>query len=82
MVKKAKFLYKHNGVLWYEYRGHDYIVNPQLWTSTAAQHRMEQSKIDAEIEKEEMIAKRDAEKEHRYEDTAEYGFEVFWNSVQ
>ena len=82
MVKKAKFLYKHNGVLWYEYRGHDYIVNPQLWTSTAAQHRNEQAHIDAEIEREEKNARRDAEKELKYEETADYGFDIFWNSVQ
>lgn len=52
MEKKAKFLYKYQGVLWYEYRGHEYIVNPQLWTSTAVQHRGEQMRIDAEIERE------------------------------
>ena len=57
MVKKAKFLYKCQGVLWYEYRGHTYLVNPQLWTSTAAQHRNEQNHIDAEIEREEKAKK-------------------------
>ena len=52
MQKKAKFLYRFKGVLWYEYRGRTYIVNPELWTSTADQHRTEQAKIDADIERE------------------------------
>ena len=63
MTKKAKFLDKHHGVLWYEYRGHEYIVNPQLWTSTADQHRSEQLRIDAEIEREERIKINDIKSE-------------------
>ena len=53
MTKKANFLFKHDGILWYEYRGHEYLVNTKLWTSTAAQHKYEQKCIDAEIEREE-----------------------------
>ena len=81
MQKRAKFLYADRGVLWYEYRGKDYAVNTELYTSTAQQHKQEQLRIDAEIEREEAVAKREAGKERKYEDTVEYGLEVFFESV-
>ena len=79
---KKKFLFRSGRLLWYEYRGKEYCVNEALFTSTLNQHIMEQNSIDDLIEKEKMIAERDAKKEHRHEDTADYGFEVFWKSVQ
>lgn len=78
MIKRAKFLYRdRDGILEYSYRGHTYSVNPNLYTSTAQQHRNEQLCIDAQIERE-----KKAVKPHRYEDTAEYGFEQFWKYVE
>lgn len=63
----------------YEYRGKEYIVyenrakgnEPLAW-----QHKNEQARIDKEIEEENK-----SKKEARYEDTAEYGFNLFWESV-
>lgn len=63
----------------YEYRGKEYTVyenrakgnEPLAW-----QHRNEQARIDREIEVENKPMK-----EPRYEDTAEYGFNLFWESV-
>ena len=63
----------------YEYRGHRYEVTenrckgniPLSW-----QHANEQGRIDELIEMESK-----PKKPYRYEDTAEYGFELFWQSV-
>ena len=63
----------------YEYRGHRYEVIenrnkgniPLSW-----QHENEKGRIDTLIEMESK-----AKKPYRYEDTAEYGFELFWQSV-
>ena len=83
MVKRATFLYRdRDGVLEYSYKGHKYTVNPHLYTSTAQQHRQEQSYIDAQIEREQRAIQREANRPHRYEDTAEYAFELFWKSVE
>ena len=83
MVKRAKFQFRMpDGSLEYEYKGRNYSVNPNLYTSTAQQHRHEQMCIDAEIEREQIAAEREANRPHRYEDTAEYGFELFWKSVE
>ena len=83
--KRAKFLYaEHNRwmtILWYEYRGRDYTVNTALYTPTAVQHRMAQESIDAAIEREMKDAEYQATHPQRYEDTAEYGFEMFWKMV-
>ena len=79
---KAKFVTAWNEkwykVLEYEYRGHKYTVNTGLYTSLAAQHHTEQASIDALIEREEQRNK----KFNRYEDTAEYGFNLFWDYVE
>ena len=65
----------------YEYRGHTYEVeyaNDWSYCVTPAwvQHKEAQEYIDM------MIDKKDEPKEVRYEDTAEYGFEVFWNIIK
>lgn len=82
MVKRAKFLYRNrDGSLEYSYNGRQYSINPNLYTSTAQQHRQEQDRIDEAINLEQRIAEREANKKYRYEDTAEYGFEQFWKMV-
>lgn len=65
--------------LFYEYRGHEYMVTDEhngysepMWVK----HRNEQERIDREIEE---AAK--PQKPYRYEDTAEYGFNLFWEYV-
>ena len=83
MVKRAKFQFcMPDGSLAYEYRGHNYEVNPGLYTPTALQHRMAQERIDEDIKREKRWAEREANKPHRYEDTADYGFEMFWKNVE
>lgn len=83
MIKKATFLYKDkSGCLWYEYKNHTYIVNPLLWTSTAQQHRQEQSNIDIEIQKSKAHEKYLNSHPKRYEDTADYGLELFFKSIE
>ena len=82
-MKRAKYLFRWaDGSLEYEYKGREYTVNPNLYTSTAAQHRQEQSRIDNEIEREQKIAEREANRPFKYEDTAEYGFNKFWEMVE
>lgn len=87
-MKKAKFVRKYYGkgydrdfvFLDYEYRGHEYTVEenrakgniPLSW-----QHRSEQARIDRLIEYEENKPK----KQYRYEDSAEYGFDLFMRYV-
>ena len=86
MEKKAKFLRaersRYGTTLLYEYRGREYIINPELYTSTATQHRTEQASIDAAIEREERAAAYTASHAPRYEETAQAGFDLFWESVQ
>ena len=68
----------------FEYRGRTYTVyenrakgnEPIAW-----QHRNAQTSIDAAIEREEKQREYDATHEHRYEDTAQYAFDCFWNYV-
>ena len=88
MTKKAKFLYadhnkynKWGTILWFEYRGRKYTVNTALYTSTAVQHRMAQESIDLAIEHEEKQKDYEATHPARYEDTAEYGFNRFWDFI-
>lgn len=83
---KAKFVSKvrdRNGYavhLFYEYRGREYMVTDEhngysepMWVK----HKNEQDRIDREIEEENK-----PKKEYRYEDTAEYGFNLFWDFVE
>lgn len=82
---KAKFIGKtrdRNGYavhLFYEYRGREYMVTDEhngysepMWVK----HRKEQERIDREIEDE-----KKPQREAKPEDTAEYGFNLFWNYV-
>ena len=81
---KAKFKGKvrdANGYavhLFYEYRGREYMITDMhngCSETMAEQHRYEQKRIDKLIELE------NAPKDFRYETTAQYGFELFWESV-
>ena len=65
--------------LFYEYRGHEYMVTDEnngysepMWVK----HRNEQECIDRIIEEEQK-----PKKEYRYEDSAEAGFDLFWEFV-
>ena len=81
-MKKAKFLYRWpDGSREYEYKGQQYSVNPNLYTSTALQHRMAQSGIDAAIDLERRRVEYAASHQHRYEDTVDYALNLFWESV-
>lgn len=87
-MAKAKFIAKYYGrgyerdfvFMDYEYRGHTYTVyenrakgnEPLSW-----QHKRAQADIDALIELEDR-----PKKPYKYEDTAEYGFNLFWEYVE
>lgn len=86
-VERAKYTGKcrdKNGYavhLFYEYRGHEYMITDEhngysepMWVK----HKYEQDRIDRLIEDD---AKRKQEAPVKYEETCEYGFEVFWNYV-
>lgn len=86
MKQKAKYIGKHkhrydDGVdLMYEYRGREYMVCDEhngYSESMAEKHRREQERIDNDIENESK-----PKKPFVYEDTAEYGFELFWQYVE
>lgn len=69
-------------VIEYEYRWKTYDVeyaNSWLYCVTPAskQHKLAQERIDKEIEEEQK-----PQKPIRHEDTAEYGFELFWSFVE
>ena len=66
--------------MFYEYRGREYMITDErngysepLWVK----HKNEQERIDKIIEMENR-----PKKECRYEDTAEAGFELFWQAVE
>lgn len=86
-MKKAtptglKIYGKYSTIVEYEYRGKKYEVEyAKDWTygngeNPAAQHREAQARIDKEIAEESK-----PKKKPRYEDTTEYGFEIFWKYV-
>lgn len=64
--------------LFYEYRGHEYMVEDRHWMPAASdmtlaeQHRREQARIDRLIEEHDK-----AQNPCRYEDTADYAFDQF-----
>ena len=79
---KEKWYDKQNKcfVLVYKYRGHEYSVCDYGWRGGEPlnwQHKNEQGRIDAEIDNEGTC-----EKPYRYEDTADYGFRLFWEMVE
>lgn len=88
-MKKATFKgktydrYNQKWILTYEYKGHEYDVIDGGWKGGEQplyiQHRDEQQRIDREIEERN---NQKPEKPYRYEDTAEYGFKLFWDYVE
>lgn len=65
--------------LFYEYRGREYMVTDEhngYSEPMYVKHKYEQERIDREIERESM-----PKKEYKYEDTAQYGFDLFWEYV-
>lgn len=80
-AKKVFTMYgKHSNIVTYEYRGMQYDVeyaNDYTYcvTSPKVQHKDAQEKIDK------MIEQANKPKEHKYEDTAEYGLKMFWDLV-
>lgn len=61
----------------YEYRGYEYMITDErngYSEPMSVKHRNEQARIDRIIEE----SKR-PKKETRYEDTAEYGFDLLWD---
>ena len=78
---KGKYTYEgyqgvRTAVLIYEYKGHEYEVEDNPWERWChplwQQHKDAQQKIDEAIEK-----SKQPQKEHKYEDTAEYAFDKF-----
>lgn len=85
-MKKAEFIGKvrdRNGYsvhLLYKYRGHEYMITDEhngYSEPMFVKHRNEQNRIDREIEEEQ-----NPKKEYKYEDSAEYGFNLFWDYVE
>ena len=85
-MEKAKFIGKtrdKNGYavhLFYTYRGYEYMITDEhngYSEPMAVKHRNEQARIDKIIEE-----KSKPHKEVKEEDTAEYGFNLFWNYVE
>lgn len=86
-MKKANFVRKYCGkgydrdsvYLNYEYRGYEYTVyenrakgnTPLSW-----QHKLQQARIDRLIDEQNK-----PKKQYRYEDSAEYGFDLFMRYV-
>lgn len=66
--------------LFYEYRGYEYMITDEhngYSQTMATKHREEQERIDRLIEE-----KSKPKEECRYEDTAEYGFNLFWDYIE
>lgn len=65
--------------LFYEYRGHEYMVTDEhngYSQAMAEKHMQEQERIDRQIEEENK-----PKKPYDYKSTAEYGFDLFWEYV-
>lgn len=65
--------------LFYEYRGHEYMVTDEhngYSEPMSVKHKNEQDRIDREIAE---AAK--PKKPVKYEETAQYGFDLFWEYV-
>lgn len=85
MVNKATYkgkLKDKNGYavhLFYEYRGHEYMVTDEhngYSEPMSMKHKYEQERIDRIIEE-----KNKPKTEYKYEDSAQYGFDMFWEYV-
>ena len=84
-MKKAEYIGKYRDkfsdavYLIYKYRGHEYMIADQkngYSVTLATQHKAEQDRIDAIIK-----AENAPKKPYKYEDSAEYGFNIFWDYV-
>lgn len=82
---KAKFVGKvrdRNGYavhLFYEYRGRKYMITDEhngYSEPMGVKHKSEQERIDREIEEENK-----PKKESKYEESAQYGLDLFWKYV-
>ena len=65
--------------LFYEYKGHEYMITDEhngYSEDIKEKHRQEQERIDRQIEEDGKL-----QKPCKYEDTAEYGFDLFWGSI-
>lgn len=90
-MKKAKFLYSYTNsqvgkICVFEYRGYEYEISYNTEWHPAELHRYEQEKIDELLErkeKEKLIEekRKNMTEEERYKQTAEYGFNLFWNYI-
>lgn len=66
--------------LFYEYRGHEYMVTDEhngYSEPMFVKHQNEQRRIDEEIEREKL-----PRKEWTYEGSAQEGFDIFWSYVE
>ena len=75
-----KYHSKYSTYIIYEYKGHKYEVeyaNDMSYCVTPAhiQHQDAQEKIDKKIEQEK------AQKKYKYENTADYGLDMFFNEI-
>ena len=82
-AKKVHTIYgKYANEVEYEYRGKHYFVEyANDWTYCVTPPRIQHEDAQERIDKEIAMEESDAKREHRYEDTAEYGFNVFWDYV-
>ena len=78
---KGKTRDKYTGEisLFYEYRGMEYMIRDAGWKmspldSIPIQHKKEQKKIDDILEQK----NKDKDKTYKYEDTADYGLNLFF----
>lgn len=83
-IGKSRDKYSNHGgyavYLFYKYRGREYMITDThngYSETLAEQHKREQERIDREIKEENK-----PQKEYKYEDTAEYGFKLFWDYVE
>ena len=86
-MEKAKKLYtiygKYSNTVVYEYRGRQYDVEYNNSWIYGNGNNPKQQHIDAQAKIDEEIAREEANKNKvtKYEDTADYGFDLFWEYV-
>jgi hypothetical protein len=86
-MEKANKLFtiyeKYSNTVVYEYRGKKYEVEYNNSWIYGNGNNPKQQHIDAQAKIDEEIAREEANKNkiHKYEDSADYGFEVFWEYV-
>ena len=82
-AKKINTFYGQNyNTVEYEYRGHTYeVIYPNNWTLCVSSPRIQHEDAQRKIDKEIAFEEKQNSKEHRYKDTADYGFDLFWDYV-